>query len=303
MSNDQHSKTRRATLAGVLVATIWGLTFLSIKVSVRELGPMTLAASRFVVACLLLPLIARIAKQSLAVKARDIPLLALGGLVGVTLYFWCENNGVMLLSASEASIIVGTIPIITLLLEMVVYRSSPAPRVWAGIILSFIGVALIVLRSGSASSSPEGYLFMAGAALAWPAYGFLTKPLSGRYPLLAVTFWQLFFGMLFCLPLAALEGPARFPSLLVSLNVLYLGVFGSALGYLLYVIMLEAIGAGRSSVFINLIPVVSVAAAFLLLGERLSLLQAAGGLVAISGVYLATFVPPSRTRQPGGKRL
>jgi drug/metabolite transporter (DMT)-like permease len=71
-------------------------------------------------------------------------------------------------------------------------------------------------------------------------------------------------------------------------NAAYLGIFGSAIGYWLYVIVLEHLGPGRSSVFINLIPVVSVAASFVILGERLSALQIIGGIIAISGVYMAT---------------
>ncbi len=293
-----------ARFAGFAVALIWGMTFLSIKVAVGELGPMTLAASRFVIACLVIPLIARASGTRLAIRAQDAPLMALGGLVGVTFYFWCENNGVMLLSASEASIIVGTIPIITLIMEIFVYRSSPGARVWAGVALSFAGVAVMVAGGGSGEtggavapgggSTILGYLFMAGAALSWSAYSFITKPLSARYSHLAITFWQLLFGTIACLPLAALEAPRGFPSLAVSLNVVFLGVFGSAFGYWLYVIMLERLGASRSSVFINLIPVVSVAASFVILGERLSGRQAAGGLVAIAGVFLATWVPRTR---------
>lgn len=291
---------RFAGFAGFAVATIWGLTFLSIKVAVRELGPMTLAAARFVIACMIISVIARLTRQPLSIRAKDAPLMALGGLIGVTFYFWCENNGVMLLSASEASIIVGTIPIITLILETIVYRSSPGLRVWTGVGLSFAGVAVMVVggASGGGTSSPAGYLFMAGAALSWSVYSFVTKPVSARYPQLTVTFWQLLFGTLACLPLAALEAPLAFPSLAASLNVVFLGVFGSALGYWLYVVMLEHLGASRSSVFINLIPVVSVAASFVILGERLSIRQAAGGLVAIAGVFLATWVPRFRRTSP-----
>jgi drug/metabolite transporter (DMT)-like permease len=81
----------------------------------------------------------------------------------------------------------------------------------------------------------------------------------------------------------------------VLLNVLYLGLFCSAAGYWLYIRTMDLLGAGRASVFINLIPVVAVVAAFLILGERLGGLQMLGGAVAIAGVYLAT-VPGRRKR-------
>lgn len=276
-------------LFGILVAIIWGLTFISIKVSVRELGPMSLALSRFLIASLILPLIAVASKTSLKIRLKDLPLLAFSGLMGITFYFFFENNGIMKLSASESSIIIGTIPVLTLIVDFFIYKRKPTTAVMVGIFLSFLGVGLMVLRSEAAMVSPEGYFFMVGAAVSWVLYSFLTKPLSGTYPLLAITFWQIFFGTLGCLPFALGERQDYSQlSLLVMLNVVYLGVLASAFGYWLYVIVLDNLGASRSSVFINLIPVVSIVASFALLGERLAPLQLAGGAVTIAGVYLAT---------------
>ena len=276
-------------LAGVAVAVIWGLTFLSTKVAVVELKPMTLALMRFVIATLLLPSIAWLSRTSLAIRWRDVPLLVASGFMGITLYFFFENNGIMRLSASESSIIVGTIPVLTLLVDILVYRRKINPAVMAGILLSFVGVTLIVIRSEAAKASPGGYFFMTGAALSWVVYTFITKPVAGKYSLLSITFWQIFFGMVGCIPFALLEGQViarlSFP---VILNVLFLGILASAVGYWLYVLVLDKLGASRSSVFINLIPVVSVVTSFIVLGERLAPLQLAGGAAAIFGVYLAT---------------
>ena len=277
-------------LAGVGVAVTWGLTFLSIKVSVAELTPMTLASLRFILASMILPLIALATKTSLKIKLRDYPLMALSGLIGITMYFFFENNGVMRLSASESSIIVGTIPVLTLIVEMLAYKARPKAAVVAGILMSFAGVALIVVKSEAAESSSSGYLFMVGAAVSWVLYTFITRKLGGKYPFLTVTFWQIFSGTLGCIPLGLAEGWVRGPiSFPVAANVVFLGVLASAFGYWLYVIVLDKLGASRSSVFINLIPVVSIVAAFVLLGERLAPLQLAGGAVTIAGVYLATY--------------
>ncbi|MGB4585772.1 MAG: DMT family transporter [Rectinemataceae bacterium] len=276
-------------LAGLAVAVIWGLTFLSTKVAVVELKPMTLALLRFVIATILLPPIAWFSKTTLSISWKDAPLIAASGFMGITLYFFFENNGIMRLSASESSIIVGTIPILTLLTDLVVYRRKIKPAVTAGIFLSFGGVALIVARSEAAIASPAGYFYMIGAAVAWVVYTFITKPLGGKYSLLSITFWQIFFGMLGCIPFAVAEGQdIGHLSFSIWLNVAFLGVLASALGYWLYVIVLDKLGASRSSVYINLIPVVSIVASFILLGERLAPLQLIGGATAIAGVYLVT---------------
>lgn len=293
-------KQRAAALCGLAVALLWGLSFLSIKVAVAALPPMSLAFARFLLAVAVLPLFAALVKESLRIALRDVPILVLGGLVGVTIYFSCENNGVALLSASESSLVIGTIPVLTLLAERIFFGTRLGPRTYAGAALSVVGVSLIVLRSGAGGggpSSPLGYLYMAGAAFSWVAYAFLTRPVASRYGKICVTFWQSLFGLAGCLPFALAESSAwRTPSLAVALNVVYLGLLCSAAGYWLYIMAMDALGAGRASVFINLIPVVSVVAAYFILGERLGAGQLSGGAVAIVGVYLAT-VPSRRRRE------
>lgn len=280
---------RMASLYGVLVAIVWGLSFLSIKVAVEVLPPMTLAAARFVVACAILPLVAVAARENLRIAAKDVPVLVLGGVLGVTLYFYFENNGILLLSASESSLIVSTIPIASVISERFFLGTRLPARVYAGSFLSLIGVALIVVRPGMASSSLMGYVYMGGAVAVWVAYTFATRTVSLRYGRLNVTFWQSLFGLLGCIPFALLEAYAwKVPTTAVTLHVLYLGLICSAAGYWLYMAAIDHLGVGKASVFINLIPVVAVIAAYFLLGDRMSLLQWIGGGIALVGVMMAT---------------
>ena len=282
-------KHRLAPLYGILVAVLWGLSFLSIKVAVVVLPPMTLAAARFILACAVLPIVAMLAKEDLRIALRDVPVLILGGILGVTLYFYFENNGVLLLTASESSIIVGTIPVVSVISERVFLGTRLPARVYAGSILSFAGVAIMVMHTLNTPSSLLGYLYMIGAVAVWVAYTFATRKVSLRYGRLNVTFWQSLFGLIGCLPFALREASAwRTPSTVVVLNVLYLGLICSAAGYWLYVATIDYLGIGKASVFINLIPVVAVIAAFFILGDRLGWLQLMGGSVALAGVYLAT---------------
>lgn len=284
------SKRSLALAFAVAVSIIWGLSFLSTKVAVAAVPPMTIAAVRFVIAMLVLFPAALLRREDLRVAPRDLPLMALSGTLGVSLYFLCENNGIALITASEASLVIATIPVMTMLVDRAVLKTALRPRSYAGAALSFAGVALIVAPSlRGASSSPLGFLFMGGAALCWVGYALLTKPLSARYSGFSITFWQSLFGLIGCIPFALSESAAwRAPSLAVSLNIAYLGLFCSAAGYLLYIVAMEELGAGTTSVFLNLVPVVSVAAAYLLLGERLGGFSLAGGAVAVLGVFLAT---------------
>jgi drug/metabolite transporter (DMT)-like permease len=288
-------KRSTAVVYAVAVSVIWGLSFLSTKVAIAVLPPMTIAAARFAVAVLLLlPLAMR---EDLRLDLRDLPLMAASGLMGVTIYFLCENNGIALLTASESSLVIATIPVLTMLVERVAFGARLRARSYAGAVLSFAGVGLIVLPSlGARASSLPGFLYMGGAAVAWVIYALLTKPLGRRYGRVGITFWQSFFGLLGCIPFALAESSSwKGVGLTVTLNILYLGVLCSAVGYWLYVSAMDRLGAGTTSVFLNLVPVVSVGAAFALLGERLGAASLAGGAVAIGGVYLATASGPTRS--------
>ena len=282
-------KDRLASLFGLTLSIIWGLSFLSIKVAVVEIPPMTMAVARFVIACAVLPFIALLAKEKLRVAASDLPALAAGGFTGVTLYFFGENHGIALLSASEASLVISFIPVLAVLAERIFQGARLGLRVYLGAALSTAGVILIAARSAGTTSSRMGYLFMLTSCAAWVVYGQVTRKVAARYGMITVSFWQCLFGLIGCIPFALTESAHwRIPSGAAVLNIFYLGLFCSAAGYWLYISTLKLMGSGRASIYINLIPVISVAASYLLLGERLATLQLLGGGIVVAGVFLAT---------------
>jgi drug/metabolite transporter (DMT)-like permease len=265
---------------------------------------MSLGALRFALAIVFLFFMKRRSAPKEKLRLRDFPGLLGAGLTGVSLYFFCENNGVALVSASEASIIVSTIPVLTMAAEWLGARlfggpararaSGPAAparitgRRWLGAFISMAGVILVAGVSLSISGNVLGYVYMAGAALSWVIYCFLTRPLFARCSRIHIVFWQSVFGFAGFLPFAVSEYRhwGR-PDLPVLIHLVFLGICCSALGYWYYARSLEVLGLGVSSIFINFIPVVTVAAGFFFLGDRLSPLQWAGAALVLSGVYLA----------------
>jgi drug/metabolite transporter (DMT)-like permease len=284
---------KAAVFANAVCVVIWGFSFISIKIAVSVFPPMTLGAIRFAVAIVILFVMYRLGSGE-KLKASDIPCLTGSGLAGVTFYFFCENNGVALVTASEASIIVAAIPILTMACDWFAARLAQTGaarfgwRRWLGVFISVAGVVMVAKVSFSVSGSIAGYVYMGGAALCWVAYGFLTRPLFDRgRSRIYIVFWQNFFGFLGFLPFAALEyGSWGAPNVPVLFHVLFLAICCSALGYWLYAHSLEVLGISVSSVFINLIPVVTVVAGFFILGDRLTLFQWAGAALVLCGVYL-----------------
>jgi drug/metabolite transporter (DMT)-like permease len=288
---------KKAYAAIVLCVLFWGFSFISIKIAVSVLPPMTLGAIRFAIGIAVLFVYKIISdnktkKNSRAVerlRREDIPLLIGAALTGISIYFYFENNGVKLIGAGEASIITGAIPVLSMIAESVFLKARIGGRQWTGAAVSISGVALVSGVSLSLSGDPLGYIYMACCAILWVVYCFLTRPLFERRSRLYIVFWQTLFGFLGFLPFIIFENPV-FDGLtpFVFAHIAFLAVFCSAIGYMFYVYALTILGVSISALFINIIPAVSVIAAFFLLGERLTLLQWIGAALTIGGVYLAS---------------
>jgi drug/metabolite transporter (DMT)-like permease len=292
------TERRGALIAIILCILFWGFSFVSIKVTVEVFPPMTLGALRFAIALVFLFFIKLKLAGPERLRRRDLPFLIGAGLSGVTLYFFFENTGVSLVTASEASIIVAAIPIISMLAEGAAAKIRGhglriTARRWAGTAASVLGVWITAGVSFSVSGSAAGYVYMLGAALSWVAYCFCTKPLFENHSRIFIVFWQSFFGFLGFIPFALMESSRWLrPDLSILGHLLFLAICCSALGYWFYARSLEILGIGISTIFVNLIPVITAIAGFFVLGEHLMPLQWLGAALVISGVYLALSKAP-----------
>ena len=300
------SNRYKALAAAIACVLFWGFSFISIKIAVAVFPPMTLGALRFALAVVILFFVKKKIAPGEKILKGDIPLLAGAALTGVTFYFFFENNGVALIPASEASIIVGSIPVITLIAEgvkeKIVSRQRTDSNASAktpigktlltvlGAFISLSGVALVAGVSFTLSGSALGYFYMAGACVSWVCYCFLTAPLFKHHSRIFIVFWQSLIGFIGFLPFVVFEPRWIMPELYIWGHVVFLGVCCSALGYWLYVMALRDLGVGKATLFINFIPVVSAIGGFFVLGERLQPLQWFGAALVIAGVYLAMAV-------------
>jgi len=317
------SNYKKALASVIIVVFFWGFSFISTKIAITVFPPMSLAMLRFAIALVFLYFIKLILAPNEKLRKKDIPLLFAAGLTGVTLYFYFENNGIALVSASEASIAVSSIPALLMITEMIAGKAADRrkkkaadnpretelsekknghphkkARQWIGCLVSIAGVWLVAGVSFSISGNVTGYLFMTGAALSWVAYSFLTRPLFAHCSRIYIVFWQTAAGFIFFIPFSVMEfqswGKADAE---IIAHMLFLGIFCSAIGYWFYVRAMEVLGVSLSGIFINLIPVVTVISGFLILGERLTLLQWIGAALVLSGVYLAIWTPDYTKRK------
>jgi len=295
------SRKQKALATIIACVLLWGFSFISTKIAIAVFPPMSLGMLRFAIALIFLYFIKLKLAPNEKLRIKDIPVLFAAGFSGVTIYFFCENNGIAFVSASEASIAVSSIPIIIMITEWLIAKikfskrkgmahNGPVHRArqWIGCFVSIAGVWLVAGVSFAVSGSIIGYIYMAGAVLSWVVYSFLTRPLFAGHSGIYIVFWQSAAGFICFIPFSIAEfqnwGEAGVE---VIIHLVFLGVFCSAIGYWLYVRAMEILGVTVSSFFINLIPVVTVIGGFFMLGERLKPLQWLGAFFVITGVYLA----------------
>lgn len=261
----------------------WACAFISIRAAVAHLSPAHVALSRYLVASLvLLPLwVAR--KPRIA--PRDWPLIFVMGCLGFTFYNLALNAGEATITGGAAALIAATIPIFTTLGAVLLLGERVARGAWAGIGLSLGGVFLIALGERGGLGFSSGALLVTLAALCSAAYGLLQKKLVSRYHALDLTTAAIWCGTLALLPFGGgLPSALRGAPTATLLNVLFLGVFPGAIGYVLWSYALSQLSVARLMSFLYLVPAISLALGWLFLREWPSPLSLAGGALALSGV-------------------
>jgi drug/metabolite transporter (DMT)-like permease len=268
----------------------FGLSFVATKYGLRGFEPLLLALLRFTLAGGILWLMWRVFGAREQATRAELGRLAALGFVSLTVYFSFENSGIARTSASQAAILMAAVPIFVVILNLFTLREHNSGRQWAGVGLSFVGiVGLVLLGGGSGGGSMTGNLLVLVASVAAAAYTLLARHMLVKRSALFVTTFQNLFGALFMLPLALIEAllfGVRRPAWTSVGALAYLAVICSVLGYLLLNYALGYVEASKASVFLNLIPVVGVAGAYLLLGERFTPGQAVAAAVVVFGVWL-----------------
>src|SRR6202161_4065389 len=167
-----------ASLAAAGTVVLWASAFPAISVAVPQLGPVGLAVARLVVASAALA----VAAPFLGVRrprSRDLPLIAGGGLAGMTAYQLLLNAGERVVPAGTASLLVATAPVYASLLAAVFLGERPGRRRWAGRGLALAGVAVIAVSHGLSFGASA--LIVLGAAVLQAIFHTAQKPLLGRY--------------------------------------------------------------------------------------------------------------------------
>lgn len=296
----------RAYIGMTLSTMIVGLSFVFVKLALRNAQPIDLLAHRFTAATLVLVLLYLFRLIELPHFHRKDVLQLLGlSLFYPLLFFGLQAQGLLYTTAAEAGILSATIPVVTLLLAMTILKEKSSWVQMVGVGASVGGVIYIFLRSGVTihTENVKGYVLVLLCVLAVSCYYILGRKINKNYKAMDITGFMIFMACLvfnvtaivFHLysegSLRSFVSPLRHPDFIYS--VLYLGVLSSLFTSLFSNYALSVVPASRVAVFNNVSPVISVMGGIVLLGEELHLYHYIGGIFVLLGV-VATNLPTKR---------
>jgi drug/metabolite transporter (DMT)-like permease len=249
--------------------------------------------------CLFLVLMARYGLPHFTLRVHGKLLLT--AIFEPGLYFVFETIGLQQTTAPKAALIIALTPVVVLVLAFLFLGERSSPLSLFGVVMSLAGIVVLVGGDPKFRWALVGHLrgdlLIFGAVVSAALYIVCARDLGRTHSAREITTMQTIYGALFYLLPFLLELPEITWSNVSGRSLValaYLTVFATFAGFLCYNFGLTKVSASRSSVFINGIPVVTAIAAWLLLGEKLTALQATGGFLVLLGVYLAN-LPGSQT--------
>lgn len=277
----------------ILLAALWGASFLFMRLGTLEFGPLPTAGLRVAIASLaLLPvMLSRGLWPQLRQHWKPVMIC---GLINSAIPFALFSFALLSISTGLSSILNATVPLFGALVAWLWLGDKPGASRTVGLVIGFIGVAL--LASGKASFKPDA----SGAVTAWGilacllatisyavAASFTRRYLSGLNSLMVATGSQIGAALGLALP-TLLMWPAQAPSLKAWGALLALGTLCTAVAYVLFFRLIERLGPARAITVTFTIPVFAVFYGVTLLGETVTTWMLFCGVIVLCGTALAT---------------
>lgn len=285
----------RVWLAFSLLCLAWGSSYLFIRLGLRQLTPLSLVALRLLVGAIVITVIAVVSRQDLHLSRRDIPRIVLVAAVNTSLPFWLISWGETTVPSGLASVLNSTLPIFSVLLAAAILPDEPlTPFRAGGVFIGFTGVVVLLSRDLAQGAIQWSALTGQGAivlaSLSYAVGAVLTRLMLRHLPSLTTATWALGAAALQMVVLSLALSPPMLTGLhaLTILAVLWLGVLGSGVAYVLAYFILAQWGASRYTLVAYLLPVVGLTLGVIVLHEALSWRILAGTILVVGGIILAS---------------
>lgn len=273
----------------LLLAAIWGASFLFLRIGGPELGPIPIIALRVGIAAIVLLPAIRLPVARIQFRAKALPLFIVG-ITNSAIPFCLFAYSTLYVNAGFDSVLNATTPLWAALIALMLFQ-APLGRIQAtGLVLGLAGVVILAWdKLGAGIPGVPGAI--AAALLAPLFYGFAVnyskRHLVGVRPFV-VAFGSQFFAAMVLVPAAPFLWPHRAVSPLVWMSVIALGIVCTGFAYVLYFRLVERVSAAYAASVTFIVPIFGLLWGALFLGEKVTPMVGVGCVVVLVGTVLAS---------------
>lgn len=275
----------------LIAVLIWSLNIVVTRYVAEFISPISISFYRWLIAFLILTpfLIGPVWKQRHLIAPHWLKFLCLGA-TGMVLYQGLAYSAAHHTTATNMGIINAFIPVFTIIASILILKEFPNRFAVLGGTLSFLGL-LYVIGQGHVENlltlaGHWGDFLMVIAVFCYAFYGVLLKKWQLKIPLLMSLYVQVGFALLLHLPFVFYLGLDPLNSANIA-SVVYAGVLPSLVAPLVWMLAVQYIGPNRTSIFMNLIPIVTAVVAYFWLTEAWTIYHTIGGIIILLGIALA----------------
>lgn len=279
-------------ISAFITILIWGTTFISTKVLLIDFQPVEILFFRFIIGFTALLLV--FPRRLKINDKKQEAIFALAGLCGVCLYYLLENIALTFTLASNVGVIISIAPFFTAILSHLFLKGTEKLHInfFIGFIIAMAGICLISFNGSELRLNPMGDLLAIFAAFIWACYSILTKKISNYgYNTIQTTRRVFAYGIVFMIPALFFFDfkldIVRFTNPVYLFNILFLGFGASALCFVTWNFAVKVLGAVKTSVYIYIVPVITVITSVIVLHEKITLLAFIGTLFTLIGLFLS----------------
>ncbi len=287
-----NKKNTAGHITALITIVIWGTTFISTKILLADFTPIEILFFRFLLGLIIL---IAIYPKRLKLKSNKQELtFAAAGLCGICLYYLLENIALSYTMASNVGVIISIAPFFTAVLSHAFIKTEEKLKAQfvVGFIVAMIGICLISFNGSELELKPIGDILAIAAAFVWAVYSLLTRKISSYgYHTIQATKRIFAYGIIFMLPflfifnfnldIQKLVKPAY------ALNLVYLGLGASALCFVTWNYAVKILGAVKTSVYIYMVPVITVVTSVIVLKEEITWTAKIGIGFTLIGLFVS----------------
>ncbi len=301
MSTEQNASASiisTAGLAPLLTVLIWSGNTVVTKASAGVISPGSISFYRWLLAFIvLLPFVGRAAWRNRALIREYWLKLAVLGALGMVIYQSLAYEAAKTTSAVNMGVIVALMPLLSTFFASLLAAEKLTATSLLGGSISLIGLVYLTSQGDPMRLANGGFHIGDGlmivAVLSNALYGVMLRRWAMPFPMWQQLFWQIGFSTLLLIPIFLMGDISPFTTANLPL-ILYAAIPTSLLAPLCWMIGIQRLGAGRTSLLINLLPIVVAVLAWALLGEQLYSYHAIGGALALIGVGLGLHKPRTK---------